>query len=114
MLEVEKEVESLKILLKYLSMKIEDLLEEKTENPLAAVQSRTTEILATIDNPNEEDFSFRINQSNSEYTEIGWMIWNFCSAAIRSKWLITAELRVLVPNDPPVISTTGLSALSPK
>ncbi|MBQ3505546.1 MAG: glycoside hydrolase family 32 protein [Clostridia bacterium] len=45
---------------------------EKTENPLAAVQSRTTEILATIDNPNEEDFSFRINQSNSEYTEIGW------------------------------------------
>lgn len=45
---------------------------QTTNNPLSAVKSRTTEIIATIDNPNEEDFSFRINASNSEYTEIGW------------------------------------------
>ena len=46
--------------------------DQTTENPLAAVRSRSTEIIATIDNPNEEDFSFRINASSSEYTEIGW------------------------------------------
>jgi len=45
---------------------------QTTNNPLSAVKSRTTEMIATIDNPNEEDFSFRINASNSEYTEIGW------------------------------------------
>ncbi len=43
-----------------------------SENVLKNVASRTIELSAKIDNPNEESVAFRVQSSGSEYTEIGW------------------------------------------
>ncbi len=43
-----------------------------SENLLKNVASRTVEISAKIDNPNEESVYFRVQSSGNEYTEIGW------------------------------------------
>ncbi|MBQ7913141.1 MAG: GH32 C-terminal domain-containing protein [Clostridia bacterium] len=41
-------------------------------NILQNVASRTIEISAKIENPNEENVFFRVQSSGNEYTEIGW------------------------------------------
>lgn len=47
-------------------------LQANGENLLKEVASRTVEISAKIDNPNEETVYFRVQSSGNEYTEIGW------------------------------------------
>ena len=43
-----------------------------SENILASVNTHVFEMLLSIDNPNNESISIKINVSDSEYTEIGW------------------------------------------
>ena len=43
-----------------------------SENLLAGVNTHIFEMLLSIDNPNNEDVSIKINVSDDEYTEIGW------------------------------------------
>lgn len=43
-----------------------------SENPLKNVNSHTIELIATIDNENSCDVSFKIDVSKNEYLEIGW------------------------------------------
>lgn len=43
-----------------------------SENILASVNTHIFEMLLSIDNPNNEAISIKINVSNDEYTEIGW------------------------------------------
>lgn len=47
-------------------------LDENGENLLNDVASRTVEISATVENPNEENVFFRVQSAGNEYTEIGW------------------------------------------
>ena len=47
-------------------------LGESGENLLEKVNTHIFEMLLSIDNPNNEPISIRINVSDSEYTEIGW------------------------------------------
>ncbi|MBQ8294948.1 MAG: GH32 C-terminal domain-containing protein [Clostridia bacterium] len=47
-------------------------LNKNGANLLQNVASRTIEISAVIDNPNEADVYFRVQTSGEEYTEIGW------------------------------------------
>ena len=48
------------------------VVDENSENILKSVASRTVEISAQIQNPNEAKVSFRVQASGEEYTEIGW------------------------------------------
>ena len=45
---------------------------ELSENILASVNTHIFEMLLSIDNPNNEPISIKINVSDDEYTEIGW------------------------------------------
>lgn len=45
---------------------------ELSENLLAGVNTHIFEMLLSIDNPNNEAISIKINVSDDEYTEIGW------------------------------------------
>ena len=47
-------------------------IDESSDNLLKNVKSRTLEISALIDNPNEENVSFKVQMDGDEYTEIGW------------------------------------------
>jgi len=47
-------------------------LNAQSDNILSGVNTRTLEIAATIDNPNQENISFKVQASGNEYTEIGW------------------------------------------
>lgn len=47
-------------------------LDETSQNPLSAVASRTLEISAAFDNPNQESIIFKVQMYGDEYTEIGW------------------------------------------
>ena len=47
-------------------------IDETGNNLLKNVASRTIELEAEIENPNEENVSFRVQSSGNEYTEIGW------------------------------------------
>lgn len=50
----------------------EVVLSDESANILASVNTHLFELQATIDNPNGESISFRINMGEDEYTEIGW------------------------------------------
>ncbi len=45
---------------------------KSSENILASVNTHIFEMLLSIDNPNNEAISIKINVSDDEYTEIGW------------------------------------------
>ncbi len=47
-------------------------VDASSENLLAGVNTHIFEMLLSIDNPNNEDVSIKINVSDDEYTEIGW------------------------------------------
>jgi len=47
-------------------------VDETSENLLKNVDSRTVEISAKIENPNEKNVYFRVQSAGNEYTEIGW------------------------------------------
>ena len=47
-------------------------IDATSENLLADVNTHIVEMLLSIDNPNNEAISIKINVSDSEYTEIGW------------------------------------------
>ena len=47
-------------------------LDASSENLLAGVNTHIFEMLLSIDNPNNEPISIKINVSADEYTEIGW------------------------------------------
>ena len=47
-------------------------IDATSENLLADVNTHIFEMLLSIDNPNNEAISIKINVSDSEYTEIGW------------------------------------------
>lgn len=47
-------------------------IDKTSENLLKDVSSRTVEISAVIENPNEASVYFRVQTSGNEYTEIGW------------------------------------------
>ncbi len=49
-----------------------DFIPSEDENPLEGVNSHIIEIDATIENPNSNDVSFKIDMSSKEYLEIGW------------------------------------------
>ena len=55
----------------YLSVSDIDL-DQNSQNILSNVNSRTLEIDATINNPQKENISFKVQVSGNEYTEIGW------------------------------------------
>lgn len=48
------------------------VVDQNSENILADVNTHIFEMLLSIDNPNNEDISIKINVSDDEYTEIGW------------------------------------------
>lgn len=47
-------------------------IDSSSENILVDVNTHIFEMLLSIDNPNNEPISIKINVSDSEYTEIGW------------------------------------------
>ena len=47
-------------------------VDKTTENILANVNTHIFEMLLSIDNPNNESISIKINVGDGEYTEIGW------------------------------------------
>ena len=47
-------------------------VDESTENILANVNTHIFEMLLSIDNPDDEEISIKINVGDGEYTEIGW------------------------------------------
>ncbi len=47
-------------------------VDASSENILASVNTHIFEMLLSIDNPNNEAISIKINVSDDEYTEIGW------------------------------------------
>ncbi len=47
-------------------------VDENSENLLSDVNTHVFEMLLSIDNPNDEPISIKINVSADEYTEIGW------------------------------------------
>ncbi len=47
-------------------------VDAKSENILSTVNTHIFEMLLSIDNPNNESISIKINVSDDEYTEIGW------------------------------------------
>ena len=48
------------------------VIDENSQNILADVNTHVFEMLLSVDNPNNEDVSLKINVSDDEYTEIGW------------------------------------------
>ena len=50
----------------------ETIVDQNSANVLQNVASRTIEISAKIENPNEEHVYFRVQSAGNEYTEIGW------------------------------------------
>ena len=58
---------------KHSLLTVKDLIVgESSENILADVNTHIFEMLLSIDNPNNEPISIKINVSDDEYTEIGW------------------------------------------
>ena len=48
------------------------VVDQNSQNILANVNTHVFEMLLSIDNPNNESISLKINVSDDEYTEIGW------------------------------------------
>ena len=47
-------------------------IDENSDNLLAGINTHIFEMCVSVDNPNDEDISIKINVSADEYTEIGW------------------------------------------
>ena len=48
------------------------VIDENSKNILSSVNTHVFEMLLSIDNPNDQPISLKINVSDDEYTEIGW------------------------------------------
>ena len=50
----------------------DQVIDQSSKNLLESVNTHIFEMLLSVDNPNNEDVSLKINVSDDEYTEIGW------------------------------------------